>query len=116
MRDQRDRCAAQQRAEERSMTVSSYVVLYKFTDQGVKNVKDTVQRANEARADNERRGFKVHGIYWTHGQYDMVAVVEAPDETSMMAGLFNIASAGNVRSETLRAFTAEEMQAAIKKM
>ena len=98
------------------MTVSTYVVLYKFTDQGAKNVKDTVQRASEARADNERRGFKVQGIYWTQGQYDMVAVVEAPDEQAMMAGLFNIASAGNVRSETLRAFTAEEMQAAIKKM
>ncbi len=98
------------------MTVSTYVVLYKFTDQGAKNVKDTVQRASEARADNERRGFKVQGIYWTQGQYDMVAVVEAPDEQAMMAGLFNIASAGNVRSETLRAFTADEMQAAIKKM
>lgn len=96
--------------------MSTYVVLYKFTDQGAKNVKDTVQRASEARADNERRGFKVQGIYWTQGQYDMVAVVEAPDEQAMMAGLFNIASAGNVRSETLRAFTAEEMQAAIKKM
>lgn len=98
------------------MTVSTYVVLYKFTDQGAKNVTETVQRANEARADNERRGFKVQGLYWTQGQYDMVAVVEAPDEQAMMAGLFNIASAGNVRSETLRAFTAEEMQAAIKKM
>lgn len=98
------------------MTVSTYVVLYKFTDQGAKNVTDTVQRANEARADNERRGFKVQGLYWTQGQYDMVAVVEAPDEQAMMTGLFNIASAGNVRSETLRAFTAEEMQAAIKKM
>jgi len=94
----------------------TYVVLYKFTDAGAKNVKGTVQRANESRAENERRGFKVHGLYWTQGQYDMVAVVEAPDEQAMLAGLFNIASAGNVRSETLRAFTEAEMGAVIQKM
>ncbi|HJZ49338.1 MAG TPA: GYD domain-containing protein [Roseiflexaceae bacterium] len=96
--------------------MSTYVVLYKFTDAGAKNVKGTVQRANESRAENERRGFKVHGLYWTQGQYDMVAVVEAPDEQAMLAGLFNIASAGNVRSETLRAFTEAEMGAVIQKM
>ena len=47
--------------------MATYVVLYKFTDQGAKDVKGTVQRANEARADNERRGFTVHGLYWTQG-------------------------------------------------
>lgn len=94
----------------------TYVVLYKFTDQGVRDVKGTVQRASEARAENERRGFKVQGLYWTQGQYDMVAVVEAPDEQAMLAGLFNIGHAGNVKSETLRAFTADEVAAAIQKM
>ncbi|MER3419226.1 MAG: GYD family protein [Chloroflexota bacterium] len=94
----------------------TYVVLYRFTDQGVKNIKDTVQRARETRAENERRGFKVHGLYWTQGRYDLVAVVEAPDEQSMMAGLLNVAAAGNVRSETLRAFTEAEMEAVIAKM
>lgn len=94
----------------------NYVVLYRFTDQGARNIKDTVRRATEAKAENERRGFRVHGLYWTEGQYDLVAVVEAPDEPSMLAGLFNIAGAGNVRSETLRAFTAEEMEAILQKM
>lgn len=94
----------------------SYVVLYRFTDQGARNIKDTVRRASEARAENERRGFQVRGLYWTEGQYDMVAVVEAPDEPSMLAGLFNIAGAGNVRSETLRAFSAEEMETILQKM
>jgi uncharacterized protein with GYD domain len=94
----------------------TYVVLYKFTDQGAKNVKGTVQRANEARQENERRGFKVQGLYWTQGRYDMVAVVEAPDEQAMFAGLFNIAGAGNVRSETLRAFTGDEMASVLQKM
>ena len=92
----------------------TYVVLYKFTDQGTKDIAGTVKRASEVRADNERRGFKVQGLFWTQGRYDMVAVVEAPDEQAMMAGLFNIGRAGNVRSETLRAFTADEVAAALK--
>jgi hypothetical protein len=45
--------------------ISTYVVLYKFTDAGAKNVKGTVQRARESRAENEQRGFTVHGLYWT---------------------------------------------------
>ena len=94
----------------------TYVVLYKFTDQGVKNLKGTVERAAQVQADNERRGFKLHGLYWTQGKYELVAVVEAPDEQAMLAGLFNIAANGNVRSETLRAFTTTEMQAVIQKM
>jgi uncharacterized protein with GYD domain len=87
----------------------AYVVLYRFTDQGRKNIKDTVKRASEVRRQNEARGFKVVGHYWTQGRYDLVTVVEAPSEDAMMGGLFSIAEAGNVSSETLRAFTDEEM-------
>ncbi|HLZ72242.1 MAG TPA: GYD domain-containing protein [Dehalococcoidia bacterium] len=94
----------------------AYIVLYRFTDQGRKDAKSTVQRAKEARAENERRGFKVNGLYWTQGRYDLVALVEAPDEQAMMAGLFNIAGAGNVHSETLRAFTEQEMEQIISKV
>jgi uncharacterized protein with GYD domain len=94
----------------------TYVVLYKFTDAGGKNIKSTVQRAREARTENERRGFKTQGLYWTQGQYDIVAIVEAPDEQAMMAGLCNINGAGNVHSETLRAFTETEMEAITQKM
>ncbi|MGZ6392430.1 MAG: GYD domain-containing protein [Ktedonobacterales bacterium] len=96
--------------------MATYVVLYKFTGQGLKDIKNTVQHANEARAENERRGFKVLGLYWTEGRFDLVAVVEAPDEHAMLAGLFNVASAGNVRSETLRAFNTDEMQGVLQKM
>ncbi|KKK75151.1 hypothetical protein LCGC14_2876610 [marine sediment metagenome] len=91
----------------------TYVVLYKFSDQGLKNIKDTVKRAREVRAENERRGFKVLGIYWTQGRYDLVAVMDAPSEEAMTAGLFNVAEAGNVHSETLRAFTEAEMEKAL---
>jgi uncharacterized protein with GYD domain len=88
----------------------AYVVLYRFTDQGRKNIKGTVRRAQEVRGENEKRGFKVLAHYWTQGRYDLVTIVEAPNEESMMSGLFGIAEAGNVSSETLRAFTDDEMQ------
>ena len=94
----------------------TYVVLYKFTDQGAKNITTTVERAKETQQENERRGFKLHGLYWTQGRYDLVAIVDAPDEDSMLAGLFSIAEAGNARSETLRAFTAEEVSRALSRL
>ena len=94
----------------------TYIVLYKFTDQGVKNIKATVRNASEAQAESEQRGFKILGVYWTQGQYDVVAIVQAPDEQAMLAGLFNIAGAGNVRSETLRAFSAAELTQVLEKM
>ncbi|MPZ23600.1 MAG: GYD domain-containing protein [Dehalococcoidia bacterium] len=93
----------------------SYVVLYRFTEQGLKNIKDTVKRAAEVRKANEDRGFAVKGLYWTQGHYDLVAILDAPDEESMVAGLFNVAEAGNVHSETLRAYTADEMEAILQK-
>lgn len=91
----------------------TYVVLYRFTDQGLKGIKGTVRRTREIRAENEKRGFKVIGTYWTEGRYDLVSVVEAPSEEAMLAGLFNIAEAANVHSETLRAHTEEEMEKAL---
>lgn len=89
----------------------AHVVLYRFTDEGRKNIKGTVKRAQEIRRENEARDFKVIGHYWTQGRYDLVTVVEAPSEEAMMSGLFSIAQAGNVSSETLRAFTDQEMEA-----
>ena len=88
----------------------TYVVLYKFTDEGRKDIKGSVLRAQEVRRDNEERGFKVLSHLWTQGQYDLVTIVEAPSEEAMMSGLFSIAQAGNVTSETLRAFTDDQMQ------
>jgi uncharacterized protein with GYD domain len=89
--------------------MATYVILYRFTDQGRKNIKGTVQRSQDVLRENEARGFKVIGHYWTQGRYDLVTIVEAPNEDAMMAGLFGIAEAGNVSSETLKAFTDAEM-------
>jgi len=86
-----------------------YVILYRFTDQGL----ETVKRSQAVRKMNEERGFKVIGTYWTQGQYDIVSIVDAPSEEAMNAGLFNIAVAGNVHSETMRAFDETEMARAL---
>jgi len=93
----------------------NYIVLYRFTAQGRKNVKESVKRAAEVRKQNEARGFKVLGHYWTQGRYDLVAIVDAPNDDAMVAGLFGIAETGNVASESMRAFTAEEMQKLLAK-
>ena len=91
-----------------------YVVLYRFSDQGLKNIKGTVKRADEVRKQNESRGFKTIGVWWTQGRYDLVAVMESPSEEAMVAGLFNLAETGNVHSETLRAYDAAEMEVILK--
>ncbi len=89
--------------------MANYVVLYRFTEDGAKNIRDTVKRAGKIRQENARAGFKILETYWTQGPYDMVAVVEAPSEEAMMGAMLNIVAAGNVTSTTLRAFDATEM-------
>jgi uncharacterized protein with GYD domain len=94
--------------------MAKYVVLYKFTEQGVKSIRDTVKRARQTREENEKRGFKVEALLWTQGPYDLVAIVDAPSEGAMMAGMVNVVSAGNVTSTTMRAFDDQEMENALK--
>jgi uncharacterized protein with GYD domain len=96
--------------------MATYVTLIKWTEQGARNAKDTLQRAQAFRGDVERRGGKLVGIYWTQGQYDIVATIEAPDEQTAMAALLAVAGLGNVRTETLRAFNETEMQSIIQKV
>jgi uncharacterized protein with GYD domain len=94
----------------------TYVVLIKWTDQGVKNAKDTIQRVGQFRSDLERRGCKLGSIHWTQGRYDTISVIEAPDEQTIVAAQFALAHLGNVRTETLRAFNEAEMEAIIQKI
>ncbi len=91
--------------------MARYVVLFDWTDQGVRNAKDTVQRFGQARAAWETRGVQLEATYWTLGDHDIVAVVTAPDDATLAASLLQLASAGNVRTKTLRAFDEGEMQA-----
>jgi len=93
-----------------------YVVLGKLTDQGAKNVRGLRQAVQENMARGQRLGMKVHGWYLTQGQYDFVVVAEAPDEQAMLAQNVGVAGAGNSRSETLRAYTLDELDQALQKL
>ena len=87
----------------------TYVSLVNWTDQGIKNYRDTTQRADDFIKLAESNGGHVREMLWTVGEYDMVCVVEFPDEETGVAVLLQVGSAGNVRSRTMRAFNAEEM-------
>ena len=87
----------------------TYIMLGSFTDQGVRNVKDSPKRAEAVRAAAKKFGVTVKDVYWTMGQYDTVLIADSPDEASMTAFGLSVGSLGNVRTQTLRAFTAEEM-------
>ena len=94
--------------------MAKYVVLYRFTEEGAKGIRGTVERARETRAENERRGFKVQALLWTQGPYDLVAIVDAPSEDAMMGAMLNVVGAGNVTSTTMRAFDDGEMERILK--
>jgi uncharacterized protein with GYD domain len=89
--------------------MATYVVLYKFTAEGQKSIRDSIKRAGRIRQQNARLGFTIQQVFWLQGQYDMIAIVDAPSEEAMMGAMLNVVSAGNVSSMTMRAFDATEM-------
>lgn len=93
----------------------TYVALLSWTDQGVRNYKDTAKRAEAFGSAVQKLGAKLLSIYWTIGPYDLVAVVEAPDDETATAALVQLGGVGNVRSTTLRAFDREEMERILAK-
>jgi uncharacterized protein with GYD domain len=94
----------------------TYIVLASFTEQGIKNVKDSPKRAEAVKELAKKSGGTLREIYWTLGQYDIVAVFEAPDDETMTAIGLNIGKAGNVHTQTLRAFSATELNAILGKV
>jgi uncharacterized protein with GYD domain len=96
--------------------MATFIVLGNFTDQGIRNVKETTKRAETFKAAAKKAGANVKELYWTMGQYDLVTVVEAPDEETATSLLLSAGALGNIRSQTLRGFSAEEMGKIIGKM
>ncbi|MDT0469030.1 GYD domain-containing protein [Streptomyces gibsoniae] len=93
----------------------TYVALLSWTDQGVRNYKDTAKRTETFGSAVQKLGAKLLSVYWTAGPYDLVAIVEAPDDETAAAALLQLDGVGNVRSTTLRAFGREEMERIIAK-
>lgn len=95
--------------------MATFISLVSFTDQGIKNIQDSPARFEALRALAEGLGVTVKSVFWTMGSYDMVVTVEGPEEAAA-AVLMKVGSLGNTRSQTLRAFGAEEMNRILAKM
>jgi uncharacterized protein with GYD domain len=96
--------------------MATFIVLTNFSDQGIKNVKQTIERADAFKAMASKAGARIVDIYWTLGSRDIVAICEAPDDETATALSLSVAARGNVRSETLRAFSLDEMKKVLDKM
>ena len=93
----------------------TYVNLVKWTDQGIKNYKDSPSRAADFAKLVESLGGSMRELLWTTGEYDLVAIVELPDDETAAAAGLRVGSLGSIRTTTMRAFSADEMSRIITK-
>ena len=94
----------------------TYVTLMNWTDQGIRTVRDTVHRREQADALAEKHGATIEQVYWTVGPYDIVAIVEAPDDESATAVLLELGTGGNLRTTTLRAYDSDQMSGILQRL
>ena len=100
---------------ERKPQMVTFITNFKFTQQGLKGIDDSTKRAAAFKAAAKKLGAKVTNIYWTLGEYDGMLIIEAPNEETAMTALLHLASAGNVRTTTVRAFTGAEIDKIVAK-
>jgi len=93
----------------------TYISLINWTEKGVAEFRDSVDRAEAGKALAGKFGGALKEIYWTLGSYDVVAISEAPDDESATAFALTLAAQGNVRTTTMRAFSGDEMRSIIAK-
>ena len=96
--------------------MATFVVLANFTEQGIRNVKETINRAEAFKDMAKKSGVTVKEMFWALGRHDIVVICEAPDDDTLTALMLSVASRGYVRSETLRAFSFDEMKKVLGKM
>lgn len=96
--------------------MATYLVLSNFTEQGIRDIKETTNRADAVRKLARDFNVTVKEIYWTLGEYDVAAIFEAPDDSSVTALCLAIGQAGNIRTQMLRAFSAEEMKGVLARL
>jgi uncharacterized protein with GYD domain len=90
--------------------MARFIVLTKFTDQGIRTVTESVKRARASVSTFEKFGAKKTAQFWTMGEYDIVTLLEAPNEETAMKAVLAVGKLGNVRTTTMRAFSPEEME------
>jgi uncharacterized protein with GYD domain len=96
--------------------MATYILLANYTDQGLKGIQDTVKRTDAVRNMATKAGLAMKESYWTLGAYDVVAVFDAPDDETMTAFSLSVAKLGNVKTQTLRAFSSKEMGGILGRM
>ena len=96
--------------------MATFVVLANFSDQGIRNVKESPKRSDAFKEQAQRLGASVKELYWTMGRYDIVAIVDAPDDNTITALGLSTGKLGNVRTETLRAFNKAELEGVLNKL
>ena len=94
----------------------TFIVILDFTDQGVKNLQETTQRADAFVMEAEAAGAKVKKKYWTVGAHDGVLILDAPDDQTAAALMLSLASHGSVRTQLLRAFDRSEIKSLLARM
>jgi uncharacterized protein with GYD domain len=92
----------------------TYIGLVKLTEQGMRNVKETTKRAKSFREMAELAGLKVREILWTMGRYDLVLVIDAPNDETISRLALGLGMGGNAKTETLKAFSSQEMDQVLK--
>ena len=95
--------------------MATFISTIKFTEQGLKAIKDTTKRAAAIKVTSKKMGINVTNIYWTLGAYDGLIVFEAPDDETATGLMLQLGSAGNVHTTTVRAFGASEMDKILEK-
>jgi uncharacterized protein with GYD domain len=90
--------------------MATFITTVHFTEQGIKAIRDTCDRATAFKAFAKKMGVKLTGVYWTLGEFDGVVVCEAPDEETVTAVMLYLGAQGNIRTQTARAYDAAEMQ------
>ena len=88
--------------------MAQYVILINWTDQGIRNVKDSPKRLDAGRAVAKKLGMEMKDVYMTMGDVDMVAHIDAPNDESVAKFILGLATLGNVRTKTLKAFSEDE--------
>jgi uncharacterized protein with GYD domain len=96
--------------------MATFISLVNLTQQGIQDFRASPERAAKFKSMAQKVGVKVKDVYWTVGAYDVVLILEAPDDESAAAAMLGLGSLGNVRTQTLRGFKASEMREIISKV
>ena len=96
--------------------MATYIVLINFTDQGIRTIKQIPERIKAGIAVAEKVGIKVKDIYYTVGAYDAVVVADAPNDEAITAYALGVGSQGNIRTQTMRAFSTDDMNKILAKV